>query len=102
MAKSRDVLLDCFALLLGNFMKENDIQVSYNSSAGTLEWDIDCEYEDLGPLVYANILYQIISVTILKFDDFIPEKMTEDFIDSILDMAKKNVMGILTEAEKDA
>ena len=84
--------IDTFGDIMDEFLNKSHVQMLIDMPEGPQEVTIkdNC---GLGPVVHFYIMMQGLSTTFHEFQDILEEEKLEDFIDSMLQMVKKEVLG---------
>ena len=102
MKNDNSSLLDELGEVMDSFLKNNKIQLLVESPKGSSEWTTKSNIDELGPVVYFYILLNLMPIVFQKFKDILDENLTESFVDSVLDMVKKEIMETVMKEGDDA
>lgn len=100
MKNDNSSLLDEFGEVMDSFLKNNKIQLLVESPEGSSEWTTKSNIDELGPVVHFYILLNVMPIVFRKFKDIMDENLTENFIDSVLEMVKKEIMEVVGKEKK--
>ena len=88
--------LEAFGDIMDNFINDNEVCLLAESPAGTQDFTIKTN-TNLGPVVEFYMLIKCIPDVFVHFKDILDESLTENFIDSVLEMLKEEIMEKLQE-----